>query len=130
MLHGWREPIDARGEHRLDGRGHLCRVECPGDPESPSLADEDAALDQGADRLLEEEGITSGPVEEHSLEGLERSAGAEKTVQQLGRARRGQWVDTELRVEALATPAVSILGPIVDEQQHARARQALDQGVE
>jgi hypothetical protein len=127
---GGREPIDARGEHRLDGRGNVCRVERPGDPEGSSLADEDTALDQRADRLLEEERIALGPVEEQSLERLERSARAEEAVQQLRRARRAQWIDAELRVAALTAPAVSVLGPVVDEQQHARGRKALDEGVE
>ena len=41
-----------------------------------------------------------------------------------------QRVEPELRVVGLAAPAVLVLGPVVDEQQQPRRRQALDQAVE
>src|SRR5262249_34465409 len=41
--------------------------------------------------------------------------------------RGGQRVEAQLRVICLAAPAVLVLGPIVDQQQEPRRRQALDQ---
>ena len=55
---------------------------------------------------------------------------AEQDVQQLVGTGRRQRIESQLRVVALLPPAVLILAPVRDEQQQARAGQALDQTVQ
>ena len=54
-----REPVDARGQDRLDGGGHPERLEGLGKAIASPLPDEDAVLDHHPDALFEEEGIPS-----------------------------------------------------------------------
>jgi hypothetical protein len=61
-LLGRRQPVDARGEHRPDGRrdaDRFCRL---GRPVRAPLAHESAALHQVADALLQEERISARPL--------------------------------------------------------------------
>jgi hypothetical protein len=51
-------------------------------------------------------------------------------VQELVGTGGRQRVEPELGVIRLTAPAVVVLGPIVDQQQQAHRRQALDQAVE
>ena len=64
------------------------------------------------------------------MSGSQAGVVAQERVQQLVRALGRQRIEPELRVVGLAAPAVLILGPVVDEQQEPRRRQALDQAVE
>ena len=45
------------------------------------------------------------------------------------RARRGERIDPELPIVRLRSPGVPVLRAVVDEQQHARGRQALHERV-
>jgi hypothetical protein len=58
------EPVDAGGQHRLDGGGHADLVEGAGQPVGPGLSGQGAVLDQGADDLLDEERVAAGVSDE------------------------------------------------------------------
>ena len=58
------EPIDARGEDGLHGRGHLDRLELAGQPIGPALADERVGLDESPDDLFEEERVAVAPLDQ------------------------------------------------------------------
>ena len=130
MLDRRRQPVDARGEHGLDGGRHLDRVQSFREPERAALAGDHAGLDERPHALLEKERIALGPVEEQALERLQRTARPQQCVEQRRRALGREGIDPELGVVGLAAPAVLVLGAIVDEQQHARRRQTLDEAVE
>ena len=96
-------------------------------PRSPS---EDPGLDQGADALLQKEGIPLGPLDQDRFDPRRAGVVAEEAIEQLAGARRRQRVETELGVVGLAAPAMLVLGAIVDQQEDAGARETLHQAVE
>jgi hypothetical protein len=63
MLLGAREAIDAGGDHALDGGGDMGRRDTGG-PVAPRLADQGAAVDEGADAFLEEEWVAVRPLDQ------------------------------------------------------------------
>src|SRR5262245_52843786 len=97
---------------------------------SAPLSQQGLRLDEGSRALLDKEWVTRGSRGEEAFEGRQREVSAEQRVEQLGGARRRQRVETYLRVVGLAPPAVLELEPVVDEQEHTRCGQALDQAVE
>jgi hypothetical protein len=56
------ETIDSRGRHRLHAGGQPGLVQRTTQSVGPRLSGECAVLDQGADHLLDEEGIATGPL--------------------------------------------------------------------
>ena len=65
------------------------------------------------------------------FEGLEAGVAAEQRLAAAPSALSGgERVEPELAVVGLAAPAVPVLGAVVDEEQEAGRRQALDQAVE
>jgi hypothetical protein len=64
------------------------------------------------------------------LKVLEELVLAQQGVEQLFGAFGRQRVDSQLEVVRLAPPRVLVLGPVVDEEQDAGRRQALNQTVE
>ena len=124
------QPVDARREDRLHRRRDLPRVRRLRHPIRPALPDEHLGLHEGPHALLQEEGVALGPLDQHPLERLEgpvlAQQGGEQGLGALGRQR----VDPQLEVVGLAAPGVLVLGPVVDEEQDAGGRQALDEAVE
>src|SRR5207247_7700745 len=94
------------------------------------LARESAGLHQRPDTLLEEEWVALRPFDQQTLEGGELGAVAHQGPEQFLGALRRQGVDPELAVVGLATPAVAVLGAIVDEEQYRCRGQALHEAVE
>ena len=125
-----REPVDARGQNCLDGGGHPERLEGLGKAIASPLPDEDAVLDHYPDALFEEEGIPPCLLDQQQLEGGQAVIVSEHEAEKLVRVLGRQWEDTELRVVALAGPRVPIFLPVVDEEQHPRGGEALDQAIE
>ena len=64
------------------------------------------------------------------MSGARLGVGAEQGSRSSSALSAGERIDAELAVVGLAAPAVRVLGPVVDEQEDPRGRQALDQGVE
>jgi hypothetical protein len=67
---------------------------------------------------------------EKLLERLERAVGTQEGLEKVLGALGAQGVKPELGVVGLAPPAVPVLGPVVDEQEHLGGGQTLDEGIE
>src|SRR5204863_1380732 len=100
------------------------------EPERAALPRDDTRLDECAHALLEEEGVAPGAGDQQTLERLEWTAHADEGIEECRGTFGGERIDPQLRVVAPAAPGVLVLGAIVDEQQDARRRQALDEVVE
>ena len=125
-----RQPIDPRRQHRLHRRRDLQRRGVLRHVILPAPASQDPGLDQCPHALLQEEGVALGPLDQQARERGQARVIAEQDVQQLVGTGRRQRIESQLRVVALLPPAVLILAPVRDEQQQARAGQALDQAVQ
>ena len=130
VLDSRRQPVNPRSEDGLDGRRYLCRLHRCRETVGASFADEDAHLDQRSHALFQEEGVPVCALDQQPLEGSERQGVPEQRFEELLRAVRREGLDPELRVVALAPPPVAIFGPVVDEQDDAGCRQALNKTVQ
>src|SRR5262249_26106498 len=92
------------------------------------LAGERARLHQGPNALLDEKGIAAP--DQQSLEGLQRRIVAKEGAQQLTCILWRERIEPQPAVVCLPSPAVVVLGPVVDQQEHPRRRQALDETIE
>ena len=99
-------------------------------PIGAPLPDQHPGLHEGLDALLQEEGVPLGPLDQHPLERRQARVLTQERGEQGFGALGRQRVDPELEVVGLAAPGVLVLGPVVDEEQEAGRRQALDQAVE
>ena len=124
------QAVDPGGQDGLDRGRHLDVGEDLRQPVRAALADERLGLDQRPNALLQEEGIALGPLDQDRREGLDRPVLAKEAVEQLDGALGRQRIEPELGVVGLAAPAVLVLGPVVDEEQEPRRRQALDEAVQ
>ena len=77
LLLGW-QPVDTRRKHRMSRRRDLPHLRCLRHPIGPPIANEHLGLHQGLHALLEEEGVTLGPLDQHALERLEGPVLAEE----------------------------------------------------
>jgi hypothetical protein len=125
-----RQPVDARREDCLRRRRDLPRVRRLRHPIGPPLSDEHLGFHEGLHALFQEEGVPLGPLDQHPRERLEGPVLAQQGVEQRFGALWWQRVDPQLEVVGLAAPGVLVLGPVVDEEQDAGRRQALDEAVE
>ena len=78
-----REPVDPRGQDRLDGGRHQDRRHGLAQAMAPALPDENAVLDQRPDALLEKEGVTLRSIDQHLLEGREIGVVADERAEKL-----------------------------------------------
>jgi hypothetical protein len=72
-------------------------------------------LHQGAHTLLQKEGIALRAGNQELREGHQTRVISQEGLEQLLGARRGQWVEPELRVIRFAPPAMLILGAVIDQ---------------
>ena len=64
------------------------------------------------------------------LRGSSAGSSPRRALEQLARTLGRQRVEPQLAVVGLAAPAMLVLGPVVDEQEEPRRRQALDETVQ
>ena len=125
------EAVDAGGEDRLDRGRHLdaSRAAAPGDrpPRSPTSARVSTSVRTLSSR---KNGLPSVRSISRRLSGPRLGSSPSSACEQFVGALGGQRVEPELAVVGLAAPAVLVFGPVVDQEQQARRRQALDQAVE
>src|SRR5262249_12661571 len=126
----WWEPIDPRGEDRLDRGRHRNALGRPLHSIRASLADQHTGLHQRPYALLHEEPGPSIPCDECLPQCLEPRVSPHESVEKLLGALRGQRVKPDLRIEGLASPAVLVLRTVIDEEQNPRGREALDESLE
>src|SRR5262249_51251414 len=120
-----RKAVDARGEDGLYRPGQLHDRRGPREAIGTALAREHARLRQSAYALLEEEGIALRPRDQEGSERRQLRIGAQKDLdERVGRSGRER-IETDLAVIGLTSPAVAVLGAIVDQQEEAIGRQAL-----
>ncbi len=124
------QPVYAGGQDGLHRRRDLDGRHVPDQSICPAFAGQGNRLDQRADAFLEEERIAFRSLDQELLERMEAGVAPQHGAQQFVGALSRQGSDPELRVVALAAPAVLVLGAIGDEEEHAGAGQDLDQAVE
>ena len=124
------QPVEARGQHGLDGGGHLHGDEGLRQAIGPWFTNKPLRLDQRPDALFQEEGIALGAPNEESLQRPQARVVTEEGLQEFVSTARRQWIESHLRVVSFAAPAVLVFGAIGDQHQQPRPRQALDQGIE
>jgi len=124
------QSIDARGQHGLNGRGHLDGLHRSLLAIGTALTNEDLRLDEGPDALFEKERIPFCLLDEQALEWLKADVAAEKDFEQFLGTRRGEGVEPKLRVVRLVPPLLYVLWAVVDEEEHSRRRETLDQSVQ
>jgi hypothetical protein len=128
LLLGW-QPVDTRCQDGLYGGWHLDGLHGVPQMVGPPLALQDSGLHQGADALLQEEGIALRTRNEQVGERLQAGVVPEQGVQERLGAHRRQRVKSQLCVIGLAAPAVLVLGTVVDEQQELGRGKTRDQAV-
>jgi len=124
------QAVDPRRQGRLDARGRRDCLDRPCDAIGTPLTDKRLRFLQRPDTLFQEERIAACALDQHPLERLETGVASEESDQQFSRALGSQRVQAELIVVALAPPRVLVLRSVVDEEEHGRPREALDQAVE
>ncbi len=92
----------------------------------PQHARQHPSLQQGADILLQEEGVPCGAGEQQLFERFQTRVVPEECMEKLVSTGRRQWVQPQLGVVGLTAPAMLVLRPIIHQQQEPRAREALD----
>src|SRR5262249_1633860 len=120
----------SRGRERRARGRHLAPLPQPGEAICTLVARQHFCFHKAPHALLEEERVAFRALDEQRAKRSQRSVGAEQAVEQaLGRLGPER-VESNLGVVALASPLVSILESVVDEQQQWVGRKALDQAIE
>ncbi|MCY1283203.1 hypothetical protein D9M70_320760 [compost metagenome] len=125
-----RQPVDTRGQHALDRGGDMEQRRRLLDAVAAGLAQQRAFLAQGLDHFLHEERVAFGLVEDQPLQRHQALVVAQQRGQQALRLRRPQRLQPQLRVMRPRFPAMAVLGPVVDQQHHARGGHMVDHHVE
>ena len=94
------------------------------------VAHQHLGLHEGADALLQEEGVALGARNQERLEGHETRIIPQQRLQEFVGVRRGERIKAELRIVGLTAPAVLVLRPVIDQQLELGRGQALDEAVE
>ena len=124
-----REPVDSGYRDGLDGGRHLNTLDRFGQTIEPWFTDEDLSFHQSSDGLLKKERVTLGLLDQVLLEGPKTFLGSNEAFKQLFTTLGRQGVDPELCIVGFPSPPVLVFGAIVDKEQHACRRQALNQAV-
>ena len=125
-----RQAVDAGRQDGLHRGGDLQALEGLCQAIGAALADQHPGFHQGPDALFQEKGVALGALDQEPLERHQAGVVPQQGLQQFLGARGGQGVEPELRVVGFISPAVLVLGAVVDEQEQAGGGQALDQAVE
>ena len=125
-----REPVDARGQHRLHRRLHLDGGHGLRQAIGTRLADERPGFHQRPHTLLQKEGIALSASNQQLGERYQARVVPYKGLQEFIGTGGWQRIKPQLRVGGFTAPGVLILRPVVDQEQEPGGRQALDQAVE
>jgi hypothetical protein len=122
-----REPVDARGQHRLHGARDHDRVDRPDQAVGALRPGEVPGLDQRLHRLLDEERVAARPLLDALRQARERRVGTEEIAQQLADRVRGERLEGDLPAVGSVQPVGLVLGPVADEHERARAGDGVDE---
>src|SRR5713101_3106501 len=128
LLLGW-QPIDTRGQHRLNRRWDLNRIERFGELDR-AVANQRALLEQRLHDLFDEERIALGLLENQAFERREFAPVVEQRVQHFLAGLGAERIEPQLRVVGFVAPVVSELGPVVDQHQNPRRAERFREQVE
>ena len=124
------QAVDARRQDGLHRGWYLNGRQGVRQAVGSRLAHQGTGLHQRPHALLQEEGIALGALDQQLGEGRQTRIVPHEGLEEGISAGRGQGVQPQLRVVGLAPPAVPVVRPVVDQQEQARRRQALDQAFE
>ena len=125
-----RQPVDARRQDRLHRGRYLDTRKPSGQAIGPLLTDQPLRFHQGPHALFQKEGVALGALDQALGERLQTDIVPQEAAEQVLGAGRGQRVEPELGVVGFITPAVLVLGAVVDQQEQAGGWQALHQAIE
>ena len=125
-----RQAVDACRQHYLHRGRHLDRGYRLGQAAGTRRTDERPRLQQGADALLQEEGIAGGAGNQELLQRHQAGVLAQQRLQEHLGTGGWQGIEPQLGVEGFIAPAVLVLRPIVDEQEEVGRGQAVHQAVD
>src|SRR5216683_8134524 len=128
LLLGW-QPIDTRGQHRLNRRWDLNRIERFGEPDR-AVANQRALLEQRLHDLFDEERIALGLLENQAFERREFAPVVEQRVQHFLAGLGGERIEPELRIVSLVAPVVGKLRPVIHQHQQPRRANRVGQQVQ
>ena len=100
-----RAPVNAGREHRLHRRRYLDGLAGTAPGGRPPAPRQRAGLHQGADALLQEEGIPFGTLDEEGLEGCQAGVAPQERVEEFVGIRRRQRVESDLGIVGFAPQA-------------------------
>jgi hypothetical protein len=115
-----RQAVDARLEHRAHRRRDVDRPHRAFQPVPAARAGQRAALRELAHRLLQEEGVAAGALDQEPLERRQVRASAHQRVQQPGRGVRAKRLQVDARGACSREPSRVIVRSI--RHQHERER--------
>ena len=115
-----RQAVDPRLHHRSHGGGHVDRRHGMGEAVPPRLAHEGAALHEVVNRLLEEERIASGALDQEALEREQLVVRAEQVAEQFAGPVRLKRPQVQAQGVRARDPPVVVLGPIRHEDERGR----------
>src|SRR5882724_9072630 len=124
------QPVDARGQNRVDAGRDLDGLDGLDEAIRAGLADERLRLHKGSDALLEEERVPFRPFDQYVFELVERGIGAEQNMEKLLRTSRRQRLHASLGVVRLVAPPMLVLRAVVDEEQKTSTRQPLHEAIQ
>ena len=124
------EPIDARREDRLHRRRHPYGVEIFQEAVGAAGTAEHTGLDEGLHAFLEKERVAFRSLDQQVAKLQHARIVAQEAGQQLLGAPGPERVDPDLAIVRLAAPRVLVFGTVIDREEQAGRRKALDQGVE
>src|SRR4029453_13195208 len=122
--------VDAGGQDGLNRHWNLDRVKSLCQMIGSTIAGEAFGLGQRADTFLEKERVARCALDEQPLERPKRRIASQEHAQQAIRAGFRQGIDSQLRVVALVSPGMLVLGPVARYNQYGRRRQAVDEPIE
>src|SRR5262249_12944100 len=133
LLRELAEPVDARGQQRLDGGRKGEPLDRRGQAIGAARTDEGPGADQRLNDLLRENGIAAGALEYRRGQPAERSMRTEQLVQELAGGLGTEWRKSELVVVRSTGPGRSVLRPKIGQQERPgaahRRRELTDQPV-
>lgn len=111
------ETVDARGEHGLDGRRNLHRLDRAHQAIVPAATFEDCTLDERSNDLLGEERIPAGAGLDQVRQKRDRGMPSDEVIEELVSGRAAQGPQRDLAIVGLGRPLRAVLGTKVHEHE-------------
>jgi hypothetical protein len=123
------QPVDARGQHRLDAVGDLDAGEWLGEAIGAAVADEHLVFDQRAHGFLDEERVAAGALDQHARQRLQLGCPPQELLHQRLGAAGSQRGEPDLAGVGALAPRRPVIGAVAGQQEHARRRDLVHERV-